>query len=128
MSRPITHFAIHADEPERALRFYQSVFGWTFRPWGPPGFWMIATGPDSEGTDRVHGSLQKRSEPLEGTGFRGFECTIGVDDVDAIAGAIVEHGGRIVTDKFHIVGVGWLIRFEDTEGNVVGAMRYEEGH
>jgi len=28
--------------------------------------------------------------------------------------------------KFHIPTVGTLIFFEDTEGNVVGAMQYEE--
>ena len=123
----ITHFAIHADEPERALAFYESVFAWRFRPWGPPDFWMIATGPEGE-AEGIHGSLQKRSTPLKGgEGVRGFECTIGVDDVDAIAAAVEAHGGKIVTPKFHIVGVGWLIRFEDTEGNIVAAMDYEEG-
>ena len=30
--------------------------------------------------------------------------------------------------KFHIPTVGTLIFFEDTEGNVVGAMQYDEGH
>ncbi len=30
--------------------------------------------------------------------------------------------------KFHIPTVATLIFFEDTEGNVVGAMQYDEGH
>jgi len=36
------------------------------------------------------------------------------------------NGGKIVMPKFHIPTVGTLVFFEDTEGNVVGAMQYEE--
>ena len=28
----VVHFEIHADDPERAIRFYHSVFGWNFTP------------------------------------------------------------------------------------------------
>ena len=43
----VTHFEIHADDPERAIKFYQSVLGWTFTAWGPPGqYWLATTGPD----------------------------------------------------------------------------------
>ena len=33
MNRPI-HFEIQAENPERAIKFYQSLFGWTFNQWG----------------------------------------------------------------------------------------------
>ena len=26
----VVHFEIHADDPERAINFYKSVFGWEF--------------------------------------------------------------------------------------------------
>lgn len=28
----VIHFEIHADKPERAMRFYHSVFGWDSTP------------------------------------------------------------------------------------------------
>ena len=37
MPNDVAHFAIHADDCQRAKRFYEEVFGWTFEPWGPPG-------------------------------------------------------------------------------------------
>lgn len=122
MANDIAFFAIHADECERAKHFYENVFGWRFEPWGPPGFWRIHTGPGAVG-----GGLQERQEPVQGRGMIGYECTIAVDDVHAIAEAVERAGGTILTRPFVIEGVGTLIRFEDTEGNVAGAMRYDVG-
>ncbi len=121
MPNDIAHFAIHASDCQRAKTFYENVFGWTFEPWGPPNFWIIRTSPGG-----LHGALQERREPVTGEGMIGFECTIAVDDVHATAAAIEAHGGKITQPAFTIETVGTLIMFEDTEGNVVGAMQYEE--
>lgn len=122
MSNDVVHFAIHADDCERAKTFYETVFGWTFEPWGPPEFWRVHTSPDG-----IFGALQKRREPVSGKGMIGYECSIAVDDVEAIAASIGAHGGKVTMPPFQIEGVGTLVMFEDTEGNVVGAMQYVEG-
>ena len=122
MPNDIAHFAIHADDCQRARTFYERVFGWTFEPWGPPNFWRILTSPGA-----IHGALQERRAPVTGTGMIGFECSISVRDVHAIAAAVEQHGGRITQPPFVIETVGTLLMFEDTEGNVVGAMQYLEG-
>ena len=80
----IRHFAIQADDIERARSFYSDVFGWSFEPWGPPGFYRIQT---SEGA--LGGALQSRREWVAGQKTVGFECTIAVDDVDAVAEAVI---------------------------------------
>ena len=120
----VRHFAINADDLPRARLFYERVFAWRFEPWGPPGFFMIATdGPKESG---VLGSLQKRRELVPGRRMNGFECTIAVEqDVEQVAAAVKANGGRIVMEKATIAGVGDLIFFEDPEGNVAGAMRYD---
>jgi predicted enzyme related to lactoylglutathione lyase len=120
----VSHFAINADDPERARRFYERVFGWTFQASGPPGFYHITTG--SRG-GAIPGALQQRRELVPGRAVHGFECTIAVDDLDAVAAAVAAAGGRIVTEKTAIPGVGELLFFEDSEGNVAGAMRYAPG-
>jgi len=127
MANNIAHFDIHADDVERARRFYERVFGWRFEAWGPPDFYLVHTGSDSD--PGIHGSVSKRSEPesralAAGHGRIGYECTIAVDDLGAIKAAIVANGGKIVLDDHEIVGVGTLIRFADSEGNVACAMRY----
>ena len=123
MPNNVCHFAIHADDLPRARLFYESVFGWRFRPWGPPDFFLIATGDaDHPG---IHGALQKRQKPIDGPGIIAFECSVSVDDVDATSAAIVEHGGEITFDKFEIPTVGHIVQFKDTEGNVACAVQYD---
>ena len=122
MPNDVAHFAIHADDCERAKEFYEKTFGWTFEPWGPPNFWRIHTSPGA-----IHGALQQRSSKVEGKGMIGFECTIAVEDVEATAAAIESNGGGVTMKPFEIEGAGTLIMFSDTEGNTVGAMQYVEG-
>src|SRR6185436_18301897 len=108
MSNDIRHFAINADDVERARRFYEKVFGWRSEPYGPPRFFRVFSGdgpPGREAKDPAahiglgtlsQGAIQGRRELLPGQKMIGFECTIGVDDVDKVAKAVVENGGRIV--------------------------------
>lgn len=126
MAHNVAHFDIPADDVERARRFYERVFGWRFEAWGPPDFYMIRTGTPRE--PGIHGSVSKRRTPLvAGDGARvGFECTIAVDDLPAITDEVVRNGGTIVLGDHEIVGVGRMIRFVDTEGNLVCAMHYQE--
>jgi len=125
MPNNLKHFAIHADDVNRARGFYEKVMGWQFTPWGPPNFFLIKTGLDEN--PGVQGALQERREIVEGKPMFGFECTIGVASIDETIAAVEASGGKIVMPKFEIPTVGTLIFFEDTEGTVVGAMQYEEG-
>jgi len=123
MPNNIQSFGVTADDVGRARQFYEAVFGWRFEPWGPPEFYLIHTGNDEK--PGVQGLLHKRREPVRGTGMTGFECTIGVANIDATIRAIETHGGKIVMAKFHIPTVGTGVYFNDTEGNFVGAMQEE---
>jgi len=123
MPNNIAAFAIHADDVARARKFYEAVLGWKFEPWGPPDFYLIHTGDERQ--PGVQGLLHKRREPKGQGGPNCFECTVSVDDVDAIAAAVKKHGGKITMEKSPIPTVGELIYFDDPEGNRVGAMKYE---
>ena len=56
----LAHFAINADDVNRARTFYEKVFNWKFEPWGPPGFFQIFNADKSE--PGVRGALQGRRE------------------------------------------------------------------
>jgi predicted enzyme related to lactoylglutathione lyase len=43
MANNLKHFAVHADDVDRARSFYEKTFGWHVTPWGPPGFFLIKT-------------------------------------------------------------------------------------
>jgi len=50
MPRPI-HFEIPADQPERAVAFYQQLFGWQFQKWdGPMPYWLVRRARDPAST------------------------------------------------------------------------------
>jgi hypothetical protein len=117
----LAHFAINADNVDRARAFYEKVFGWKFAAWGPPSFYQIEA-KDSP----VLGALQGRRELVKGTRMIGFECTIGVPSIDATEKAVKAAGGKVVLERSVIVGVGTLMFFQDTEGNVFGAMQYDK--
>ena len=127
MPNHLAHFAIAADDVERARRFYERVFGWRIEAWGPPDFYMVFTDPD-----KPHGSIAKRADLAAARGEQPSRDAAASDGnapsrsmtSSAIKSAIVKHGGKIVHDEREIVGVGTLIRFEDTEGNIACAMHY----
>ena len=121
MPADLRHFSINAEDVERARGFYERVFGWDFQPWGPPDFYLI----DGAG---VGGGLQGRREIVPGARMLGVEATMAVEDVAATGAAVERAGGKVVSGPFHIETVGTLIYFEDTEGNIVGAMRYDPRH
>jgi predicted enzyme related to lactoylglutathione lyase len=116
----IAHFAINADDVERARAFYGKVFGWKFAAWGPPGFYQI----EAKGSP-IRGALQGRRELVKDQRTLGFECTFAVDSIDATERAVRAAGGKVVLDRSIIVGVGTLMFFADLDGNVFGAMQYD---
>jgi predicted enzyme related to lactoylglutathione lyase len=116
------HFAINADDVQRAKGFYEAVFGWRFDPWGPPDFYQVKNAGDG-----FFGALQGRRELKPGVNVLGYEASFGVEDLKATIAAVEAGGGKIVMPPYRIEGVGELIYFEDTEGNLVGAMQYDSG-
>lgn len=123
MSR-VGHFEIHADDPQRALKFYEQVFGWQFNKWeGPQDYWLIKTGSSDE--PGIDGGLMKRMGPApeENQAVNAYVCTILSGSVDDSLNLITSHGGTIAVPKMAVPGVGWLAYFKDPEGNIFGVMQ-----
>jgi predicted enzyme related to lactoylglutathione lyase len=111
-SRP-THFEIPVDDPDRAERFYGSVFGWTFDryPGAPNYYGMATTGDDNPG---INGALFQRSEGS------GVTLTMSVDSIEDAEAKITSEGGTVVQAKAAIPNMGWFATYKDTEGNTFG--------
>ena len=122
MPATLRHFAINADDVQRAKTFYEAVFDWRFDPWGPPNFYQVKNAGQG-----LFGALQERRDLVPGVRMTGCENTMGVTDLKATIAAIEAGGGKIVMPPYRIEGVGELIYFQDTEGNLVGAMQYDPG-
>ena len=122
----VVHFEIHADQPERAIRFYSDLFGWEFTKWaGPMDYWLIKTGPDDQ--RGINGGMVRRHGVIDGQAVIAYVCTVDVPSVDDIVRAIPEKGGAIALPKMPIPGVGWLAYAKDPEGNIFGMMQPDAG-
>jgi uncharacterized protein len=122
-SAPVVHFEIHADDPERAMGFYQTVFGWRFQRWiGRTGFWLITTGADNEG-GIIGGLCQRPGPPVtDRQAINAFPCTIQIDAIDETIAKLQKAGGTIALST-SIPLIGRLAYFWDTEGNYVSVMQ-----
>jgi predicted enzyme related to lactoylglutathione lyase len=57
----VIHFEIPADNPERAVQFYQQVFGWKIQKWaGHADYWLATTGEDKE--PGINGAIAEKGD------------------------------------------------------------------
>ena len=111
----IVHFDIATDDPQRAKKFYESLFGWRLE--GPPGmtdYYLFET-KDLDGTRGVGGGLGKRGDPSQ-----RITAYIGVENIDEHSKKVEELGGKVVQAKMPVPGWGYLSICIDTEGNTFG--------
>ncbi|MDI6645218.1 MAG: VOC family protein [Methanobacteriaceae archaeon] len=107
----VIHFEIPADDPERAVKFYENVFGWEIEKWdGPFDYWLVKTGEEDE--PGINGAINPREMG------EMVKNAIAVDSFDEYALKIIEAGGKMLMEKETLPGVGAMAAFEDTEGNV----------
>lgn len=129
----VVHFEIHADDMDRAQKFYESVFGWEFQQLGEEygHYRTIMTGPNmSELIGKplvpenlgIDGGMTKRQgpRPAADAPVHGYVCVVGVQSIDQTIAKIEAAGGTLALAKMMIPGVGWVAYYKDTEGNIFG--------
>jgi predicted enzyme related to lactoylglutathione lyase len=113
----VSHFAIPADAPERAIGFYHEVFGWRFdvgweydTPQGREKYWHVRTGDGDSA--RIDGGMTRREYP-------GQPISVGIEvpAVDACLELVEKNGGKILVGKVALPGVAWFAVCQDSEGN-----------
>jgi uncharacterized protein len=114
----VVHFEIAADDPNRAAEFYKSAFGWQIQKWeGPVDYWLVGTGNKEEpGIDGgINSRANQKNQPIVNT--------IDVASFEDAAAKIKAAGGKVLTPKMGVPGVGWMAYCTDTEGNQFGIMQ-----
>jgi hypothetical protein len=130
----IIHFEIQAADPERAARFYRSVFGWDIKEWVVPGveiprenrYWLVTTGSEKE--PGINGGIlfRRGADPAEGQPVNAYTCTIGVKSIDDYVARALVAGATVAVPKMPVKGIGWLAYCKDTEGNIFGMMEEDK--
>ena len=119
----VVHFEIQADNPERAIKFYQNVFGWEFPKWmDKPPYWGVMTAEKESPEPGINGGLLPRpaKTPPKESGTNAYVCTVQVENFDETAKKIELAGGIVAMPKFAIPTMAWQGYFLDTEGNTFG--------
>jgi predicted enzyme related to lactoylglutathione lyase len=120
MAVPV-HFELCADDVKRAIKFYSRIFDWTIEKVEGEDYWLISTGDEEQQDFPITGGLMERVDSLDST-----VLTFEVSSLDDFARKITEAGGKIVTPKMSISGLGDIQYCRDTEGNSFGIVEYEK--
>ena len=121
----VVHFEVTADDPQRAKKFYGSVFDWSFVESGAEfGNYIIChtTETDKEGMPQrkgaINGGIMKKDKTAKNT-----ILTVGVESLKDTLDKVNSNGGKVISETVEVPGVGLYARVEDTEGNVVSLMQ-----
>ena len=116
----VVHFEIPFDDKKRASKFYADAFGWKLTDMPEMSYVMAETAamgedrlPKERGT--INGGLFQRPKEAPAP-----VLYVGVESIDATLKKVTGGGGKVVTPKTPIPGMGAFARVADTEGNVVG--------
>lgn len=120
----IVHFEIPSDDVERAKKFYNDLFGWKIEKWPrtddsqltsvagqPMEYWMVTT-TDDKGNKALGGGMMKRQMPEQ-----QVTNYINVKSVDEYKSKVEKLGGKVVSPKKAVPGMGYFARCVDTENN-----------
>ena len=113
------YFEIHADDCQRAQKFYGGVFGWNFTRFEAPDveYYRIATGEPGA----MMGGLLKRPgtvQPMQAP--NAFVVTLLVPSLDGFIEKAVAAGAMVALPKFAVKAMGWTAYLIDTEKNIFG--------
>ena len=110
MPANIIWFEIPADKPERAQKFYGSLFGWKIEPFpGMSNYWHIDTGG---GDDTPDGGMMTRKH--EGQTITNY---VNVPSVTKAMAKVKKLGGTVCVPKTAVPEMGYFAICQDTEKN-----------
>lgn len=119
MNNRVTHFEIPTDNPEKSLKFFGDVFGWTYQQFGTEEYWLAMTGDKT--TPGIDGAIMKKKDPRQ-----PVVNSIQVQNLDDSIKKIESSGGKIVVPKVPIPSVGWLAYFMDPDNNIHGVWQPDQ--
>jgi uncharacterized protein len=117
MSR-VMHFEIPAANPEKAAAFYGRVFGWKIDRFGSQEYWLVSTG--EKGSPGIDGAIMPNRT------YKTTVNTVAVQSVDETLTAVTAAGGKTISQKMTIPGIGYLAYCQDLEGVTFGVLQPDE--
>lgn len=116
MENLVGYFEIPVNDLDRAVEFYENVFGYLFERTEIDGLEM-ALFPSSELADRITGALVKGESYIPSK--EGPRLYFKTKNIDEILNKVLSRKGSILYPKTSIGELGWVAEFEDSEGNCI---------
>jgi predicted enzyme related to lactoylglutathione lyase len=110
----IVHFDVPAEDVERAKKFYSGLLGWKFESFPAMQYNLIST-TNLDGSPGVGGGMGKRMDPSQ-----RMMNYFGVPSIDAAMEQVKSLGGKVLTGRMSVPGMGFLANCIDSEGNAFG--------
>lgn len=120
----VVHFEIPVDDLARAKKFYSSIFGWELEDYPMPEgmkYTGIVTTPMDKNSHMpkepgaINGGMLQRNQFI-----RAPVVAINVNSVDEYINKVAAAGGKMVSPKVEIEGMGYYAYVTDSENNVIG--------
>ena len=116
----VVHFEIPFDDKKRASKFYAEAFGWKLTDFPEMSYVMAETTAVNEKRrptepGAINGGLFQRPKEAPHP-----VIYVGVSSVEQALKKAQAAGGKVVTPKTPIPGMGAYARVTDTEGNILG--------
>jgi uncharacterized protein len=116
----VVHFEIPFDDKARAMKFYGNVFDWKLTDMPEMSYVMAeSVAVDEKQMPRepgaINGGLFQRPKEAPHPALY-----VSVDSIDEALKKVTAGGGKVVTPRTPIPGMGAYARIADTEGNVIG--------
>ena len=116
MKNPVGYFEIPVNDLDRAVAFYEIVFGYQLERTLIDGHEM-ALFPSSDQAVGITGALVKGDSYIPGkAGSRLYFIT---ENIDETLNMVLSQGGKVLYPKTSIGDLGWVAEFEDVEGNCI---------
>jgi predicted enzyme related to lactoylglutathione lyase len=124
---PVVHFEMPAEDRNRMVKFYSTVFGWQAQQLGPEmGEYVVVSTTESgdDGRPKMTGAInggfyQKTEDSIS----NHPSVVIAVDDINDAVKKIKNAGGKVLNEPMDIPGIGAYSSFIDTEGNRVSILQ-----
>jgi len=114
MGRPVVHWELMSNDPEKVADFYARIFDWKIQHYPELNYRVFDTG----GEGGIKGGILKPPRPEPWPGNMLFY--IAVDDLAAYRKKIVAAGGKIHVEEQAVPGMGAFSLFTDPEGRMMG--------
>jgi predicted enzyme related to lactoylglutathione lyase len=125
----IVHFEIPSDDIERSRKFYNELFGWDIEKWTGTmpataegmEYWIIST-VDAKGNKALGGGMMKRQSPQQQEITNYFD----VKSVQEYSAKVEKLGGKVISPKQSLPGMGYIAICTDTENNGFGIFEADQ--